>query len=82
MNLPKIVRDRLNRLASDMPADWADVLRCEAQAMSAVVEEALRIRDEQAKAVVASRRNWRKLALMFATFSLVLLTIALVRCSQ
>jgi hypothetical protein len=29
-----------------------------------------------------SRELWRKLALMFATFTLVLLTIALVRCFQ
>lgn len=29
-----------------------------------------------------SRDRWRKLALMFGTFALVLLTIALVRCSS
>ena len=37
--LPKIVRDRLNQLAQDMPPEIASVLRAEAKAMSAVVDE-------------------------------------------
>ena len=40
--LPKIVRDRLNRLAADMPKRPAAVLRMEARALSAVVEEMLK----------------------------------------
>jgi hypothetical protein len=37
--LPKIVRDRLNRLAADMPLEWRRVLRSEAKAMSSVVDD-------------------------------------------
>jgi hypothetical protein len=83
MNLSRIVRRRLEVLAHDMPPDIADLLNCEARAMSAVVDEVLRSQhDRPFEHLRRSRDNWRRLALMFATFTLALAVIAAVRWFQ
>ena len=82
MNLARIVRRRLETLSHDMPIECADVIRRESQALAMIADEAQRIRDDQLFVVRRSRDMWRRLALMFAAFTLVLATIAAVRWFQ